>query len=80
MLKKSEKLTLIKATAATGSELEELYKMGQPSISSAVPHTLGVDVTPVDVTSPPPLEQPNSSNPITRKIRVNRKNLFIATS
>ncbi len=37
MLEKSEKLTLIKATAATGRELEELYKMGQPSISSAVP-------------------------------------------
>ncbi|MHC4353278.1 MAG: carboxypeptidase regulatory-like domain-containing protein [Planctomycetota bacterium] len=37
MLERSEKLALIKATAATGRELEELYKMGQPSISSAVP-------------------------------------------
>jgi len=35
MLDKSEKLKLIKATAATNAELQELYKLGQPSISSA---------------------------------------------
>ena len=36
MLEKSEKLKLIKAAAATNAELQELYKLGQPSISSAV--------------------------------------------
>ncbi len=35
MLNKSERLTLIKSTAATDAELQELYKMSQPSISPA---------------------------------------------